>query len=237
MATTHKVGGSIGGNKYGTYVVRYASDKQKNFIKKLLEQKQHNLSVTDETLKELNVQGASDLISQLINLPNKQGLVIPATEAQISFASSLVATKENGFDLLTTLLQKNNVNSLEQLDREQVSFIIATLKLSKVKPVTIRISDVGAYVFNDVVYSIRKDKDEKKYRVYLYSKEVNKYVRAEKKLEVEVLSNISDSDRLTLDKAVKYSAQTGICCHCGRLLTVLKSVAGGIGPICSKKYS
>lgn len=236
MKTTHKTGGSIGGNKYGSYVVRYASDKQKNFIKKLLEQKQHNLNVDDEVLKELNVQGASDLISQLINLPNKQGVFIPASEAQVSFASSLVATKENGFDLLTTLLQKNKVNSLEQLDKEQISFLITMLKVSTTKAVTIRISDVGAYVFNGVVYSIRKDKDQKKYRVYFYSKEVNKYVRAEKKLEVEVLSNISDSDRLTLEKAVKYSAQTGICCHCGRLLTVLKSVAGGIGPICSKKY-
>lgn len=225
----HKTGGSKGGNQYGSYQVRYASDKQKNFIKKLLEKKQHNLVVD---LDNLNVQGAGDLITNLLSLPDKQGYVDYASEKQVSFALSLVEAKEEGWEILNNYLQSTNVVSIALLDKQQVSSLITTLKNSQDKKPTI--TDVGAYLYEGVVYSIRKNQNNQLI-VWTYNEEIKKYERnysATKKL----LNKIQPSHRLTLEEAEKYSAQTGLCCHCGRTLTVLKSIAGGIGPICAKQY-
>ena len=82
-----KNGGANGGNQYGSYKVRYASDKQVQFIKKLLDQKQHDLVVD---FNSLNVQGAGDLITKLLSLPDKQGYVALPSPKQISFAQSLI---------------------------------------------------------------------------------------------------------------------------------------------------
>ena len=232
--TKHKTGGARGANGYGEYQVRYASQKQINFIKTLLATKDHTHNLTDETLEKLNVQGAGELITSLINLPNKVGLVIPPTEKQISFVESLVQKKEGGLELLNDYLLKNNVNELNQLNKSDVSEIINSLRYAKEKPEVLKITEVGAYLLDAVIYSIRFNTDRKRWSVWTYSKEFGKWLKDDTKQEV--LKKLEPSNRLTLQQAVKYSAQTGLCCHCGRTLTVLKSVAGGIGPICSKKY-
>ena len=232
--TKHKTGGARGANGYGEYQVRYASQKQINFIKTLLATKDHTHNLTDETLEKLNVQGAGELITSLINLPNKVGLVIPPTEKQISFVESLVQKKEGGLELLNDYLLKNNANELNQLSKSDVSEIINSLRYAKEKPEVLKITEVGAYLLDAVIYSIRFNTDSKRWSVWTYSKEFGKWLKDDTKQEV--LKKLEPSNRLTLQQAVKYSAQTGLCCHCGRTLTVLKSVAGGIGPICSKKY-
>lgn len=231
MTTTkHRAGGSRGANGYGEYQVRYASDKQKNFIKKLLDQKQHNFT---EDLDTLNVQGAGELITNLLSLPDKVGFVDYASEKQVSFAQSLSLTKENGQELVANAIQLAKVQSLEQLSKKQVSLLINNLKAKEDKKATI--TEVGAYLYEGVVYSVRKNYHNHKFYLYTYDEVAKKYllnVSATKKM----LSKLLPSHRLTLEEAEKYSANTGICCHCGRNLTVLKSVAGGIGPICAKYY-
>lgn len=227
----HKAGGSKGGNAYGSYQVRYASDKQKNFIKKLLEQKQHNFTGDLDTL---NVQGAGDLITNLLLLPDKVGFVDYASEKQVSFVRSLIESKEGGQQILLEALVNGNAQSLEKLSKKDVSILIATLRNTADKKPTI--TEVGAYLYEDVVYSVRKQYSTGKLVIYTYDEIAKKYLLnypATKKL----LSKLEPTHRLTLEQAEKYSANTGICCHCGRTLTVLKSVAGGIGPICSKYYN
>lgn len=227
----HKAGGSKGGNAYGSYQVRYASDKQKNFIKKLLEQKQHNFTGDLDTL---NVQGAGDLITNLLLLPDKVGFVDYASEKQVSFVRSLIESKEGGQQILLEALVNGNAQSLEKLSKKNVSILIATLRNTADKKPTI--TEVGAYLYEDVVYSVRKQYSTGKLVIYTYDEIAKKYLLnypATKKL----LSKLEPTHRLTLEQAEKYSANTGICCHCGRTLTVLKSVAGGIGPICSKYYN
>ena len=232
--TTHRKGGSKGANGYGEYKVRNASPKQIAFIEKLLATKNHNYN--NLNLAELNVQGAGEIINSLLTCNNKEGVVTPPTERQVQFAQSLVTSKEGGQGLLANVLQSKGVNELSQLSRADVSAIINSLKTSKTKEVVVKISEVGAYLVDETIYSIRQGQESKKWQVWSYSDEVKKYQRNTKEVETEVLNKVEVTNRLTLSQAIKYSAQVGICCHCGRTLTVLKSVAGGIGPICAKRY-
>jgi hypothetical protein len=234
--TTHRKGGSRGANGYGEYQVRYASEKQKQFINNLFATKECEFDVAEINVDELNVQGAKDLITLLLKQPNKAGVVIAPTERQVSFAQSLVTSKEGGQELLANVLQARGVHSLEQLSRSDVSAIINSLKNTKTKEIPIKISDVGAYLVDETIYSIRQGSESKKWQVWSYNAEAEKYLRNDKEVEKTILEKVEVTNRLTLEQAIKYSAQVGICVHCGRTLTVLKSVAGGIGPICAKKY-
>ena len=234
--STHRTGGARGANGYGEYKVRYASPKQQLFIATLLDTKEH--SFVDVDVATLNVQGAKELITKLLALPNKAGVVVPPSAKQISFATSLIQKKEGGLATLNHYLYNAKVKTLEELSRTNVSSIINALTQAQDKPEPIKITekDVGAYLLNEVVYSIREGKQSGRLQVWSYSDVAKKYVR-DFANEKEVLSKVELTDKLTLDKAIKYSAQTGICCHCGRTLTVLRSVAGGIGPICAKRYN
>ena len=229
----HRKGGSRGANGYGEYQVRYASDKQKKFIENLLATKECEFDVAEINVDELNVQGAKDLITLLLKQPNKAGIVIPPTEKQLQFAQSLVTSKEGGQSLLANVLQQRGVNDITQLSRSDVSAIINSLK--NVKDAPMKINEVGAYLLDGVIYSIRQASESKKWSVWTYSDDVKKYVRNDE-VKKEVLKKVEPKDRLTLELAIKYSAQVGICVHCGRTLTLLKSVAGGMGAICAKKY-
>lgn len=228
--TKHRAGGSRGANGYGEYQVRYASDKQKNFIKKLLEQKQHNFTGELDTL---NVQGAGELITNLLSLPDKVGFVDVASEKQVSFAQSLALSKEGGQELVNQVLQLGKFQSLEQIPKKQMSNLINTLRSKEDKKATI--TDVGAYLYEGVVYSVRKNYHSGRLFLYTFDEVAKKYlinIPATKKF----LPKLLPTHRLTLEEAEKYSANTGVCCHCGRTLTALKSVAGGIGSVCAKHY-
>ena len=230
--STHRAGGSRGANGYGEYQVRNASDRQQQFIKTLLETKAH--SFVDVDVATLNVQGAGELITKLLALPNKAGVINPASEKQLSFADSLTKKKEGGIETLNHYLHNRKVSSLEELDRKDVSEIINALKFAKEITPPMKITEVGAYILNGIVYSIRQQPETKRWSVWTYSDTAERYVRNDK--EFGVLYQLDTTDRLTLELAIKYSAQVGICVHCGKTLTVLKSVAGGIGPICAKRY-
>ena len=229
--TTHRKGGSKGANGYGEYKVRNASPKQIAFIEKLLATKNHNYN--NLNLAELNVQGAGEIINALLSCDNKAGVVTPPTERQVQFAQSLVISKEGGQGLLANVLQSRGVHEIAQLSRGDVSAIINSLRLTKDAP--IKVTEVGAYLLDGNIYSIRQASESKKWSVWTYSDEVKKYVRNDV-VKSEVLKKVEPKDRLTLELAIKYSAQVGICVHCGRTLTLLKSVAGGMGAICAKKY-
>ena len=230
--STHRTGGAKGANGYGEYQVRYASERQQQFIKTLLETKAH--SFVDVDVTTLNVQGAGELITKLLLLPNKVGVVIAPSEKQLSFAKALIQKKQGGTHTLNHYLHNRKVTSIEELDRKDVSAIINTLKVAKEVTPPMKITEVGAYILDGIVYSIRQNSETKRWSVWTYSDVDKKYVRNNK--EFGVLYKLDTTDRLTLELAIKYSAQVGICVHCGKTLTVLKSVAGGIGPICAKKY-
>lgn len=213
---------------------RLASDKQKMFIQSLLKTKAHSYGESVD-VESLDLTTAKKTISHLLSLPTKEGLVIPATDKQIAYAESLIQKKEEGFALLADYLQKRKVQELKALDKADVSEMINALKNSADKQAPITITEVGAYLLNGVVHSIRLGKDSKKLQVWSYFPAPRKYLR-DVANENTILPQLQPSDRLTLDLAIKYSAQVGICVHCGRTLTLLRSVAGGMGAVCAKKY-
>ena len=107
---THRAGGSRGANGYGEYQVRYASEKQQLFIKTLLETKEHSFGEVD--VATMNVQGAGELITKLLALKNKAGVVVPATEKQVSFATALIQKKEGGLETLNHYLFNRKAQAL-----------------------------------------------------------------------------------------------------------------------------
>lgn len=228
--TKHRKGGSKGGNQYGSYTVRNASEKQIAFIKKLLDQKKHNNLSIDFT--KLNVQGATELIKTLMALENNDTHFVLPTEKQLSYAKLLIRTKVNGFALEREVLDKNGVTSLANLSSTEVSKVINTLKPADYLPQ--QITETGAYRFNGRVVSVRIGNQSGKWQVWEYNKELGKWGYDFKK--TWILAHLTPAMRLSLEEAIKISAQTGTCVHCGRTLTDLKSVAGGMGKVCADKY-
>lgn len=225
-----RVGGSTGGNQYGKYKVRTPSEKQLAFIQKLLATKNHTLGTPD--LSKLNVQGASDLIEQLLSCDNLPTYMVFATQKQISYLKSLALIKVGGEELLKKLLDDNKATEYETLSAEIVGNAISTLVQSP--DIQQSITETGAYKYNGVVYSIRIGRQSGRWQVYEYSPEYKKWVYFTK--SNYVLKKLSPSDRLSLNEAIEVSAQTGTCVHCGTTLTALKSVAGGMGKVCAEKY-
>lgn len=228
--TTHRKAGTRGGNQYGQYKVRYASPRQVQFLKNLLELKQH--SFTEPNWEELNVQGATELIAQLVKLPNKANIKRYISEKQLNFLLHLVRTKEDGEQLLSTSLAKENIADSANLSFEEAQSLINTLLQAGNK--TIKLSDVGAYRINGTVYSIRKGRESRKWQVWSINPITNKWFLDS--ANYSVLFELRDEHRLTLREAIQVSANTGSCCHCGRTLTLASSVAKGMGRVCEGKY-
>jgi hypothetical protein len=105
------------------------------------------------------------------------------------------------------------------------------------KEISFKVLEPGAYLFGGNVYSVRRDSKSKEWQIWTYNERAKKYLRIESSSgEKLLLQRITPKLRLTLESAIKYSNLTGLCCHCGRQLTVIKSVAKGMGPRCAKLY-
>lgn len=230
MTTTHRKAGSRGGNQYGAYKVRYASERQQAFIKKLLDTKQHSFGNPD--LTTINVQGATELISNLLKCSDKKGFERRITSAQLNFLMSLVGSKPQGEEKLRNALAKDNAKDVAELLFSTAQFLIEDIKQSPDKQIVI--TNVGAYRYLGVVYSIRRGKESGKLQVWSLNPLLNKWTFDAK--NYKVLYELLPEHRLTLNEAVNASAQTGSCVHCGRTLSKLTSVAMGMGKICASKY-
>jgi hypothetical protein len=228
--TKHRKAGARGGNQYGEYKVRYASEKQANFIKKLLDTKQHSYDTPDFAL--LNVQGATELIANLLKCPNKAGVVRHATSKQLWLLGKLVQDKQEGKALLSATLAKEGVTVLEQLSIDSVSGLITQLKdAPSLEP---EIKEVGAYLLNNSIYQIRMGLNSRKLQVWTINRNHDGFDYDTTKQSV--LFALKPEHRLTLSKAIELSVQFGCCVHCGRALTRAVSVARGMGAVCAGKY-
>jgi len=227
--TKHRKGGTRGGNQYGEYTVRHATSKQIAFIEKLLADRVHNLTLD---LTQLNVQGAKEVIESLLKLEKRADS--PATPKQIAYAQYLVRTKRNGFTLERATLDRYNVKELNDLrfKGKEVSAFIELL--SKDKDLERTITEVGAYRWNGKVISVRIGRESGKWQVWEFNDSIKKWEFIYKKSWI--LLHLTPAMKLSLEEAIKVSAQTGTCVHCGRTLTDLKSVAGGMGKVCASKY-
>jgi hypothetical protein len=231
QTTSHRKAGARGGNQYGEYKVRFASPRQVQFIKTLLEMKQHSLS--EPNWEELNVQGAGELITALLKLPNREDRKRYISEKQENFLLHLVAIKEGGEQLLKASLSQEGVQDTSSLSFGIAQTLIDTLIKANVK--TVKFNEAGAYRFNDTIFSIRKGKQSGKWQVWSFDSLIDKWVLDSK--NYGLLFEITTEHRLSLKEAIQHSALTGYCVNCGRTLTLASSVLKGMGRVCESKYS
>jgi hypothetical protein len=97
--------------------------------------------------------------------------------------------------------------------------------------------DVGAYYFEGRIFSVRRDRKSENLQAWEFDNVKQEYKRPFfSSEERRILSTLNSRFRLSLKLAQKHSIESGICCHCGRLLTAKRSVANGMGPICKSYY-
>jgi hypothetical protein len=231
QTSTHRKAGARGGNQYGEYKVRYASPRQVQFIKTLFETKQHSLS--EPNWEELNVQGATELISALLKLPNKEERPRYISSKQENFLLHLVAIKEGGEQLLQASLLQEGVKDSGNLSFAIAQTLIDTLIKADVK--SLKFNEAGAYRINDTIFSIRKGRQSGKWQVWSFDSLSGKWFLDSK--NYGLLFEIKAENRLSLKEAIQHSALTGYCVNCGRTLTLASSVLKGMGKVCESKYS
>ena len=231
QTSAHRKAGARGGNQYGEYKVRYASPRQVQFIKTLFETKQHSLS--EPNWEELNVQGATELISALLKLPNREDRKRYISEKQENFLLHLVAIKEGGEQLLQASLLQEGVKDSSSLSFAIAQTLIDTLIKADVK--SLKFNEAGAYRINDTIFSIRKGRQSGKWQVWSFDSLSGKWFLDSK--NYGLLFEIKAENRLSLKEAIQHSALTGYCVNCGRTLTLASSVLKGMGKVCESKYS
>jgi hypothetical protein len=231
QTSAHRKAGARGGNQYGEYKVRYASPRQVQFIKTLFETKQHSLS--EPNWEELNVQGATELISALLKLPNKEERPRYISSKQENFLLHLVAIKEGGEQLLQASLLQEGVKDSGNLSFAIAQTLIDTLIKADVK--SLKFNEAGAYRINDTIFSIRKGRQSGKWQVWSFDSLSGKWFLDSK--NYGLLFEIKAENRLSLKEAIQHSALTGYCVNCGRTLTLASSVLKGMGKVCESKYS
>ena len=227
--TSGKPAGAPASNQYGTFKVHYCSPAQARFIQRLLDERDHQFDIADAT--KVNKKHASRIIEGLLACPKKAGVFTPPTEKQLSFLDLLSTTRESAPTIIKFFTDHNKVQSVHQLQRDQITLLINSLvaqpKIPDVEPDL----EVGAYLHDGVIYSVRKGRESGRLQAYIYNADDKHWDYLK-----NMVKQIKPAERLTLAQAVQHSAQTGSCVHCGRTLTLQKSVMAGMGKICASKY-
>lgn len=141
-----------------------------------------------------------------------------ASEKQVSFINSLLATRLVSDDLLS------RIGNVAELDRAKASSLIEHLLGLPTKSVPELA--VGMYLKDGEIYKVKRS--EESGRLYASILVNGKFQYAQ-----GALRGLLPEHRMTLEQAKAYGVQYGICCVCGRLLTNEVSVTEGIGPVCA----
>ena len=145
----------------------------------------------------------------------------PASERQVSFLQSLLAERDN------TL-----VVEFAGLTSKQASEFIGTLINAPKRVAGVRENfpvEEGMYRDNaGIIYKVQASRETGR----LYAKHLDV---AERKFifEAGAMRHLTAEMRMTTDEARAFGVEYGFCCVCAKLLTDPRSVAEGIGPVCS----
>jgi hypothetical protein len=204
---------------FGDRVVRGITDRQAEFLRKLLETKKFDESQipfnADGSL-DLNLKHASRLIDYLLKCPD--AVERKATDRQVTYLQSLISRRENGDQFAGLTLESTY---------DEVSKAIDYMTKQSIKKANL---EVGAYRHEGVIYSVRRTQETK--TLYAVHWVDGKWSERDYKL----VFKIAPESRLTLLEAIQFGAATGCCVHCGRTLTVAKSIQAGMGKVCAAKY-
>lgn len=225
MSITFKQAGSKAGNQYGQFTVRYASIAQQRYIRKLLDERDHQLGELDPAT--VNVQNASHIIDQLLRSPVRADRIAPASDKQLAYIEALKSQRQGaeqfieqfyagyGSDKLTAPWAKHLIDSLLALPAIARRVLV----------------DVGAYRYNGIIYSVRRGRESGNLNAFSWDTATNQWQYAG-----AIKFELRPQHRLTLEEALTFGVQTGSCAHCGVTLTNKTSAMIGMGPVCRKKY-
>jgi hypothetical protein len=152
-----------------------------------------------------------------------------ATESQISYAQSLLASREVSDTFRAT------IGDITVLSKREASTLIDTLRSFPYAPRESRTTapvvalEVGVYFKEGVVYRVKISQSSG--RPY-----ATKLVGGSFQYDPSYIRAISANDKMTLEQACDYGLQFGVCVACGRELTDEVSVARGIGPVCARRF-
>ena len=224
--TKGKPAGAPASNQYGEFQVKYCSPAQARFIQRLLDERVHDFQISDA--KTVNKKHASRIIEQLLKCPKKPEAIEPISEKQLSYIDALVQTREGASTIV------NSFGSVYRLDKDKARELIDTLVLLQYKKQATPEEklEVGAYLHDGVIYSIRKNSSSGRLHAFTFDHDLKAWSYAR-----GIVNQIKPEERLTLAQASQFGAQTGCCVHCRRTLTVQKSIVAGMGKICASRYN
>lgn len=237
-------GGKRGGNQYGAYTVRYASEKQISFLGKLFGERDMSnvtdiqrtaLRMAQDALKsgKCNLRLASDTIEILLACP----VMVTAstvrtdgpTEKQVAFYSRLHSEKD------TT--DAASVAEFKSMSKSQASKEIDRLLSAPRKSVTVQqVQEIksGIYRVNDRIFKVYRGQSGR-----MLAKVLTVHGEGDASFEYQGIATRfvpAGTSPMTLAEAKEFGAIYGVCCNCGRTLTDENSIEAGIGPVCAAKF-
>lgn len=184
-----------------------ASDKQIDFLNKLLDEAADMLRQRDEMTGR---DEALDIIGNDI-YPMRPDRSTLKAEASQDIGACLA----------------NNRALRSELDR-----LRATTNRTEVEPEFV---GVGMYTLNGRIFKVLPSRsgNGRCYAKELIGESATGYSFAYAK---GAMYRLRSEHRMSAEDAAEWGQLTGSCCCCGTLLTDPRSVKDGIGPVCSKKY-
>jgi len=224
-----KPAGSRASNGYGEFKVIPCSPAQARFIQRLLDERVHEFQIENASL--INKKHASRIIETLLACPKKPESINPASDKQVAFITSLIEQKATGYLTVHRYLCDAKVKTTNELDRDIARKLITHLTALPDKPRPILVT-VGAYKKDGIYYSIRKVRDSEALYALEYVPSTKEWTKNR-----SIIRQLVPEDRLTLSDASAFGVATGTCVHCGRTLTLQKSVVAGMGKWCASHYN
>lgn len=203
-----------------------ATPAQINFIKTLLADRLVP-NCLELDLENMTKAQASTAIMLLKQQPKLHVDLI--SEKQLAYLTSIIDRRPDADLHRERILNYYQVDDLKNLNRDQAKYQIDfMLRL----PLPLPDIEVGAYEHDGVIYSVRKGNYSGRIKALVYDPDQNKWVDDRTK----AIYKLRSENRLTLSRATQLSVSVGSCVHCGRTLTLQKSVTAGMGKVCASKY-
>lgn len=231
-------GGARGGNGYGSFTVRHASDKQVKFASKLLaervvpESHLHHGAIMAHKAGTANLRQTRDLITFLLTLPVRAGVVASdgATDKQVALIAREAPRRVNGQKLVDTVASV-------PMTRKLASDVINALLALPFVPREV----AAAVVLESGIYRKANGDVFKVYwnqaKTHMLAKKLHVTDGAASWEYAGAAQRFAQPDeRMSLEDAKAFGVIYGVCCNCGRTLTDEGSIEAGIGPVCAKAF-
>lgn len=158
---------------------------------------------------------------------------IPATQRQIDFINGLKVEREVPEGLMEGY---RSVWRSGLFTAKVASALISEMSVFPTRPGVVRknVAVEGVHNVSGQIIKVQRSQNSG----YLYAKVLTQELSGKWSFTHMPggLKLVSESTKLTLEDAKKYGSLYGTCCVCGRTLTDEKSIAAGIGPICSERF-